>query len=137
MVGFVEDEIDFKKEQGYSELSDQKWRDIRDMAVGEDGVQSALDELKKALDNLIDDEGDWLDVEVVEDDADLDGGCGDPGIGAWVLGVTGRRLALLGIPCAFASSSHPGWHLKLNVPKTLASEVPFGSFFASDVRSRQ
>jgi hypothetical protein len=72
MVGFVEDEIDYKKEQGYSELSDQKWLDIRDMALGEDGVQSALDELKKALDSLIDDQGDWLDVEEVEDIEDLE-----------------------------------------------------------------
>jgi hypothetical protein len=63
MAGFVIDEIEFKKENGYSELSDQKWLDIRDMVTGEEGAQISVDELRTALDRLIGD--DVIDVEEV------------------------------------------------------------------------
>jgi hypothetical protein len=67
MSGFVEDEIEFKRDTGYSELTDQAWLVIREMVEGDDGAQAAIDRLKRALDSLMDDRDDCLEAEEVTD----------------------------------------------------------------------
>jgi hypothetical protein len=65
MTGFVQDEIDLKKNRGFGELATERWLEVRELV---DPIQSELDELKLALGILIDDQGDWLEGEVVDDD---------------------------------------------------------------------
>jgi hypothetical protein len=64
IAGFVEDEIDFQKETGYSQISDASW-EVIEALVPE--IQGELDRLSKGLGILIHGQGDWIDAEDIVD----------------------------------------------------------------------